>query len=158
MPKSTFQFNPQFNLQLPSSALPACLPHSTSPHSQKGCARPGRSWKHWEADFPGARGSGSLLAGEIQPVEQGLLVGARRLGDLPILELVALQKLTKWWAWVRTSESNFLARCRLTLNSLRNSCRLKGDLPGGLGNPQTPARARSKENSKRLSPGEMGRW
>lgn len=69
----------------------------------------------------------------------------------PSPEPVALGKLTKRCAWARTSDSSFLARCRLTLNS---SSRVWGSLPGGLGNPQTPARARSKESSKRPSPGE----
>lgn len=37
---------------------------------QRGHARPGRSWKRWGAALPGARGRGSLLAGEIQQSDE----------------------------------------------------------------------------------------
>lgn len=138
---------------LPAPSLPA-------PNSQRGHAKPGSSGKRWEAALLGAAGPGSRLAGVIQPMGQGLLVGARGDrggGSSQPPQPAASGRLTKWRAWTRTSDSSFLARCRLTLNSLCNSCRLRGGLPGGLGNPQTPARARSKESSKRLSPREMGK-
>lgn len=78
-PQIYLRFNP------PSPVLlPAHCPHPPPfpipcnfPHSQRGCTRPGRSGKHWGAAVLGAGGPGSLLAGELQPVGQDLLVGAK---------------------------------------------------------------------------------
>lgn len=55
---------------LPAPSLPA-------PNSQRGHAKPGSSGKRWGAALLGAAGPGSRLAGVIQPMGKGLLVGAR---------------------------------------------------------------------------------